>query len=598
MEEDQEAALVNRYIRNGLPSTSPASTVPSPSERKRKASALDDHAIKKSRSDRDSSAQASKNSKVPASKLQRPKKTRQQTSTSSRPTKAKEDIYEVPTDANEENASASKKSKEAARRRVGRPKGWTRSVAAQHVDAANSSIILDISQRRQQAAPGSGISFVNGVKSPQQRHEIQPKMKLLSGKTRINNPKESEEEEAGDETEHEDLLLPTEEYSDAEAEDDQAPSQEVGSPWRNSNGLDQDQVTAGVAAPHEENEIDGARQANGTEQRPRDNSKMLLGHDHIWSIILKFVRSNRRAAAQDKTIMTNTVKELVSTIKIAQRLYKEVDEGNQQNGPVADLEEEIDVCLNELDELVMDLSAGDAQKRLGEIVKDVYLHAAPQCITLLKYAMRCRELEDSKKAYNLDGLREIVRIQDITVLLCSKVAAWGVKPVTKAAITRNVKQRIFPYLREMAITFKKKLKQEEVWERRRENEKQYATQRPESETPSPELRARRTAEREIENRRILESMEEESRKLKRYRRLRAEGSAPSSHASQTRQSQTPALTQEARTQNTNLSQQPERIWTAQKDKALVDQLLNNIQTRNLPCKSRKPSHATWSSLIS
>ena len=593
MEEDQEAALVNQHIRTGLPSASPAAAEPSSSKRKRRESAIDDRALKKSRADKPTSTEALNHPKTSSGKLQRPTKLGQQESAFLRPTKAKGDIYEVPEDANDERAIASEKPKGPTRRKVGRPKGRARPATPQKTNLANPNKTPKNPRGRQKTASAENSSLTDGIKPHQQGPDVQLKTKLLSRKTTVNGQRESEHERSSDEPEQE-RQPPAEEDGSVESKDDQIVHQGgeylSDSPRRKSSGQRQNQETIDVTAPSVGNEAEGAQQARKQKHRPKSDDKMLLGHDYIWSSILEAVRANRQVAVCDKTIMTNTIKELVSAIKVTRRAYREIEERSSQNEPILDLEEEINANLNDLDELVRKLSAKDAQKRIREMVKDIYLHAAPQSVFLLKYAMRCRVLENSKKAYNLNGLREIVRIQNITVSLCNKVAAWGVKPVTNAPITRNVKQRIFPYMREMATAFKKKLVTEEQRERRRQNEKQYASQRAESETPSPERRARRAAEREAENRRMLESMEEERGKLKRYQRRRAEDLVPSSRASQTRQSQTPALAQEKRTQNTNLrypNPQPGRIWTTDEDKALIQQLLNNVQTRKLPGKSHQ-----------
>ena len=83
-------------------------------------------------------------------------------------------------------------------------------------------------------------------------------------------------------------------------------------------------------------------------------------------------------------------------------------------------------------------------KRL-EVIRDIYARAIPGLVYLLSSSFTFHRLHP----YGLrrfKALREIVRIQEIILLLCVKAKSWKAKPNTNNPIIKPTKTTIFPYL--------------------------------------------------------------------------------------------------------------------------------------------------------
>ena len=177
--------------------------------------------------------------------------------------------------------------------------------------------------------------------------------------------------------------------------------------------------------------------------------------------------------------------------------------------------------------------------------------------------MKERVLKNSHKAYDIAGLEEIIFIQDVTLRFMRKLALWKISP---EGLTKNIQQRIRPYLNEIFTQFNQELARERVAEKRRFNAEITASQAIQEAPPSNVQRERKAARYEEVQRRILRSVEEENVRWDRFVRLKNEGLPPSFSL--------PPPMKHADVESD--------AWTEEEDNALIDELLNNRGTRELP----------------
>ena len=587
--EDITSLLNVHALKPTTPTAANAGLAISP-KRKRNISSTDNQVTKRSRMENSPIAQPSGDFKQSSGKLSKPSQKSMQKVTGARSTRVKGDVYDLPQDHSDKEASnAADEPKALAKRKVGRPKGTARPTAQGRKIAEK---LAKDAEGIERSTPPSMHYGPQDKGSPEIEHDITSTMKLSSEKATVGNQADGKDRNDGEGAELNQQASAIGE-SEGYIEDGAILEPEAESIIRDSQGdpnvgkqRTERAEGDGLLSGDETNVL---TQDEGQRQRVDERQKMLLGHDNLWQSITKSVHENRKVIADRKAILTGTIKELISAIKHAQRTYKEISVLAEDGERSEDLEGEISGYLDEIEDMVDDLSKPRKKQKTGAIVQDVYAHAAPQLIHLLKCAMPCRVLKSSKRAYDLAGFCEVVRIQQVTLLLCKKVIAWDIKPVTDDPIIRNIKQRMYPYLRDMAKNFKMKLKDEEIRERKRQNLRDFAPQPVQHETPSPERRRRYAARIVDQNSRIQAGINQEMARWRKQNGLLVDRPLQSLDNSQPDHLQRPAQTQDQSKQSSNdrqSSQATDRRWTEDEDKALVDQLLNNKETRRLPGKCR------------
>lgn len=237
----------------------------------------------------------------------------------------------------------------------------------------------------------------------------------------------------------------------------------------------------------------------------------LLGQDLAWMQILKGARMNcldpeiplrgkqsrrRRSESEEEDIeatiepdhLTKGIKELTQTVQEASDLYGnlahesqiEIDDNATKglHDILNDLEAQIRAIKEPQAEIDDSFSqqkrtrlAARARKEASEMIQDIYLRAVPGLVYLLRSAMTCRA-SDHPTIYDSAGLGEIVKIQDLILLLCVKTKAgvWDAKPVTDDPISAPVRSRIVPGLRDcLKKAFARELGRVKVQEKRKQN---------------------------------------------------------------------------------------------------------------------------------
>ena len=581
---DDLSAFLSEYALKPMSPTTTGPEAAYPSKRKRNASSADNRTTKKSRMDNSMNAQLSKDSTKITGRLSKPSQTGPQKNAGARSTRVKENVYDVPQDHAEGKA---RETVATAKRRAGRPKGTTKPSAH-----ARKTTAKPVKQARtiEPPIPTSLHGIPQADASPPTELKTLAKTKASSEKPPAGSQDDGNNHHVVDGAEQNEQP-PADVDSDRDLEDDayrRGKSESIRDPLQHGATSErQGTMEAEDDALPRGDETELLSETTGPREIVHEKNKMLLGQDDRWQSISDAIAGNRKVNRKDDgAILTESIKELITVIKESQYVYKDIAKRSQKEESFEDLNEQINSCLDNMEDLVEDLEQHQKRRKTREIVQDVYAYAVPQFIRLLKVAMTCRVLNGPvKKAYDLAGLREVVRVQEVTLLLCKKVASWDLKPVTDAPMTRNIKQRVYPYLRDMSKSFRAMLKHEEIMERRRQNERKYTSQEVQANTPPQEKQRRRAARIEDQNRRIQASIDEEMAKWRRQYRQPVEW--PTQDLNDSRSNEMPAWIEDQGMKSANIrqiSQSTERNWTEEEDKALVDQLTNNKYTRILSGK--------------
>ena len=491
------------------------------------------------------------------------------------------DVYDMPDDGKAED-NESTPEPEAEPKKRGRPKGSHQS---------NKTTRTSTSGQRKTKKSSSHTKGRKENNSSTRKHT--PKKA---------NSSQDEENEEGDENREEVAKDKSIQASNPSQDVAEAPPSDQVEPIRRNSSEVRD-AGAGEGEPSEaqgEHDLDNAvrsepsqqnrsspisaqdRSTNedaGTSQVPAGPrallEKRLLGKGQLWKDINDAIKSQPTGAAG-----TEAVKEIVSATKDATTLYRDIGRHQRGGTSTAELEANVEPYLDDLENKVIDLSRGSNGRHTGRRVADVYRDAVPELRKLLSQTMNVRVLRDSRKSYDLGGIREIVRIQETIILLCNKVASWGVPPTTEVPITRNIKQRVLPYMRLMVERFRTELANAERRERIQQNI--IASQQQIERAPSPPSSTEEDRQAAIERQRrdIQASIEEQRRadeKFSRWNRLRRKQRSVTADPS--------PRPPESR----------ERTWTEEEDLALMVQLLSNKTIIKLPGSS-PPTHPLSSPL--
>ena len=296
-------------------------------------------------------------------------------------------------------------------------------------------------------------------------------------------------------------------------------------------------------------------------------TKMLLGNERLWKMICKASGRNQKRAVdreEDWTELESDIMlDLVEKLTEARQVYKSLAADDLTPKENDETEEELAMALKEICTTVDKLSKSSAGRQASKVVHEAYMNGVSQFVSLLKRAMKGRVLKSSPKAYDLDGLEEVVFIQEMFLRFLAELSSWK---ISSEGFTRNIQQRVKPYLRIMLDNFRKHLEAERIAEKRRVNRDITASQVV-REMVSPQVQQQRKLARlEANRRRILRSAQDESLRWGGNLRLVEEvrgpvpQRAPSARAAETRSD----------------------AWTMEQDTALIHELLNNRDTRGLP----------------
>ena len=154
-------------------------------------------------------------------------------------------------------------------------------------------------------------------------------------------------------------------------------------------------------------------------------------------------------------IATVTGKDFVELVNGAQLIYEQLAFDELAVADEGDVEQRLHSCQEDIDEFVDSLSEDKASvnKRAESLlVQDIYAHAIPAMVFLLRAALFCRSVRYSDPE-DVESLAEIVHIQATIVRLCEKARRWGAEPPTKRPIKNAVAGKILPATRDLKLKF-------------------------------------------------------------------------------------------------------------------------------------------------
>ncbi|MCJ1305408.1 hypothetical protein MMC08_008222 [Hypocenomyce scalaris] len=103
---------------------------------------------------------------------------------------------------------------------------------------------------------------------------------------------------------------------------------------------------------------------------------------------------------------------------------------------------------------------------------------------MLDKALHARKA-DCSLPDDVKGLKEITRLQDITIRLCETALNWSQSPITDRPIKKSTRQKIYPYLRTIRKAFLKEIdyRQREILRKKDEATAELERKRREEEIP-------------------------------------------------------------------------------------------------------------------
>ena len=217
----------------------------------------------------------------------------------------------------------------------------------------------------------------------------------------------------------------------------------------------------------------------------------MFGRDEEWRGVIKAVRKIRRQAKYCEPAST-VVNSLAQCIQEVHRHY------DQYTGELKGLVAYGEPLVERLKSLIdstgqMDRSNQDAKKAMQTRIRDIYLHGIPRLVLLLERLMTiCDELGSTPN--DLIAIREIVKLQGLTIALCEKPKFCEraanikfIRPNSDTTYVRAVKNMTLPPLRAIHKTFSQELRKRQdalhqaKLERKREQQREVLRQNAQTE---------------------------------------------------------------------------------------------------------------------
>ena len=263
---------------------------------------------------------------------------------------------------------------------------------------------------------------------------------------------ESEHDESEhDESEHEESMHEESEHEESECEDR---NQEVG------NHGDSDRCTQDGIEQHYE----GNALLNTSRQSPMKNFVKieLFRQDDKWATVLEGAQevgeSNVGGKRRKKKpeLQTRTISEFVRVVTELRTAYTSLLRFQGLEHDSSGLEEQLIEGLDDTSERIGEIIEPEDGAEASKIIQDIFAHAFPHMVNLLKVALQCRTKEYSKP-HDIDVLQEIIGLQGDVITLCEKARNWNAKPCTRRPIIRPIPPKVLRYLRDIRKAFERQL---------------------------------------------------------------------------------------------------------------------------------------------
>ena len=291
----------------------------------------------------------------------------------------------------------------------------------------------------------------------------------------------------------------------------------------------------------------------------------LFGGTEYWNEIIEGARTVGVSRRKDKVvskrpnIKTNIGQDLVGLLQEVESMYKAVSFFTGSAADSETMEHNLQSRLKNLKKIIDELTESNTPEHdnlRSLLVQDIYAHAIPAMVFMLRAALQCRT-ERYSEPNDTKTLKEVVRIQGLTIRLCEKARRWKAAPKTKRPIKGTKIRTNMQQLKENC--FGRELDSRRNLAKQKSNEQRFA----ESHRRMQErimLEKQKNRQRIEEQRRLIYQNLDEQRKGVGSRLQR---STPFNDAPQSHRRNTPAQ------------------WTKQQNQDLVRELLY-AETRDLP----------------
>ena len=298
---------------------------------------------------------------------------------------------------------------------------------------------------------------------------------------------------------------------------------------RNSTQMDEGQ-RGEAEVEGEEPDVEDPILVKQTEDEDEGEEELeLFGQDRAWKKALKGARSlcgSNLKRNQMPKFLTKRIKDIVHDVSEAMDLYKRmlVARASDQDLP-DEVNDELSDSLNIIENQIKMLSEKSAKSRAPETKTDVYARAIPAMVFLLQSALACRvyhsvdpcDLETLNET--VTGLKEIIRLQKMTILLCEKVTQWKAKPVlTNRPVVRPTTREMLPSLRDMTGAFSKNLLEQDRKRKMMQNAVDHSRRQKELAESSQQAKSEAARKGDILYRKIQESREQEDQRRRAEKR--------------------------------------------------------------------------------
>ena len=296
-----------------------------------------------------------------------------------------------------------------------------------------------------------------------------------------------------------------------------------------------------------------------THNDEEDNQPVLdlLGQEDEWKKIFEAARSVGPKKLRENRmpqLQTETIRTLLIDIKEARILYERLSPYNKVDQDHPDgLYEQLQRFLDVIEEQIKhdDISEAAAYIKRSKMVRDIYACAIPALVFLLDSSFSFHGLH-SQGLRRFEALEEIVRLQEMIVLLCMKAKILKANPNSETPIKKPTTSIIYPYTRDMKKIFKIELEQQKRKWKIKQNALKTAKSEEERIEQSQRQREESTSEKGHSNGRIFESIQREREILRSSRNRIGKPAVQSTQTNSHHRS------------NTN--------WTEEEEKELMTQL--------------------------
>ena len=189
----------------------------------------------------------------------------------------------------------------------------------------------------------------------------------------------------------------------------------------------------------------------------------LFGENHSWAVVLEGARDVGVSEQKGERVkrlpklQTRNISDMTMLISEVKTTYESLlpYQGLDHDG-MDGLQRQLIEGLQDITDSIAEISETATQPKRQETIQDIYAHAIPDLVNLLRVALLCRTCDYSQE-HDVDALREIIGLQRSILDLCEKATRWKRKPLTERPIISSTKNNIFPYLRRVNKAFETKL---------------------------------------------------------------------------------------------------------------------------------------------